>query len=87
MTYIYIPHILACQAPLRECQLKFTGHCIRMPTDEPANRLVIYESKIRSYLLPGAPRKTYINQISSRSLPGKKSVEDNELSKDGGEQI
>ena len=32
----------------RVSQLKFTGHCIRMPTDEPANRYVIYESSIRA---------------------------------------
>ena len=46
---------------IRERQLKFTGHCIRMPTDEPANRFVIYESRIKSSLRPGAPRTTYLN--------------------------
>ena len=42
---------LAGQAPLnetsRERLLNITGHCIRMPTDETANRLVICEFKIR----------------------------------------
>ena len=38
------------QAPLRELQLKFTCHYIRIPTYEPDNRFVIYESKIRSSL-------------------------------------
>ena len=53
------------QAPLRERQLKFTGHCICMPTDEPDNRFIIYEFKIRSSFRPGAPRTKYIHQISS----------------------
>ena len=39
-----------CQVPfgetIRERQLKFTVHSIRMPTDEPANRFVINESRI-----------------------------------------
>ena len=30
---------------IRERQLKFTGQCIRMPTDEPINRFVLYELK------------------------------------------
>ena len=37
---------LICQAPLRKTidysQLKFTGHCSRMPKDELANRFFIY---------------------------------------------
>ena len=73
------------QAPLcetiRERQLKFTGHCIRMPTDEPANRFVIYESKIRASLRSGAPRTTYLHQISSHILPGEKALEANEIRK------
>ena len=71
------------QAPLRETirerQLKFTGHLIRMTTDEPANRFFIYESKIRSSILPGSSirssvrsRTTYLNQISPHIIPGKK---------------
>ena len=54
------------QAPLRETilehQLKFTGLCIRMPTD--AKRFFIFESKIRPYLRPGPPWTTYLNQMS-----------------------
>ena len=53
------------QALLSERQLKFTGHCIRMPTDEPTNHFVIYESKNRSSLRQGAPRTAYLHQISS----------------------
>ena len=62
------------QVPLHERQLKFTGHCIRMPTDEPTNRFVIYESRIKSSLRSGAPRTTYLNQILSQS--GEKSLEE-----------
>ena len=50
---------------IREWKLKFTVHCIRMPTDEPINRLVLYESKERPSLRPGARTKTYKRQISS----------------------
>ena len=37
---------------IRKRQLKFTGHCIRMLTDESANCVFIYESKIKSSLWP-----------------------------------
>ena len=43
---------------IRERQLKFTDHCIRMPTDEPINRFVLYESKVRPSLRPGVQTKT-----------------------------
>ena len=52
-----------------------------MPTDEPANRFVIYESKIRSSLRQGAPRTTYLHQISYHILPGEKTLEANEIRK------
>ena len=35
--------ILANTSYIHERQLKFTGHCIDMPTDEPVNRFVIYK--------------------------------------------
>ena len=53
---------------IRERQLKFTGHCIRMPTDEPANRFFIYESRIKSSLRPGAPRTTYLKISHDKSF-------------------
>ena len=56
-------YYLTGQAPLRERQLKLTAHHIRTPTDERANRFVIYESKIKSSLRTGAPKTTYLNQI------------------------
>ena len=74
------------QVPLRETirerQLKFTGHSNRMLKDEPANRFFIYESRIKSSLRPGAPRTTYLNQISSHILKsGEKSHETVEIRK------
>ena len=53
---------------IRARQLKFTGHCLRMAADEPAHRFVLYESKIKPSLRPGAPRKTYRQQITSYLL-------------------
>ena len=54
---------------IRERQLNFTGHCIRMADDEPINRFILYESKIRPSLRRGAPRRTYRQQISSYLTP------------------
>ena len=34
------------------------GHCIRMHSDEPINRFVLYESKVRPSIRPGAPTET-----------------------------
>ena len=48
---------------LRERQLKFADHCIRMQTDKSANRFFIYESKISSFHWLGASRTTNLNQI------------------------
>ena len=58
-----------------EGQFKITGHCIQMPTDEIAIHFVIYESKIRSSFWQGAPRMTYLFQISSHIRPGEKTLE------------
>ena len=71
---------LTVQVPLRETigerQLKFTFHYILMPKDEHANHFVIYDSRIKSSLRPGAPKMTYLNQISSLILQsGEKSLE------------
>ena len=53
---------------IRERKLKFTDHCIRMHTDEPVNRFVIYESKVRPSLRTGAPATKY------RLLPVEKAL-------------
>ena len=49
---------------IRERQLQFTGHCLRMPKDELANIYVIYQSKIRQSNRHGKPGPTYLEQIS-----------------------
>ena len=71
--------------PIREMmgerQLKFTGHCIRMPTDEPINRFVLNESKVRPSLRPGAQTRTYRQKISSHLLSGEKALEATETCK------
>ena len=45
-------------------QTQFTGHCLRMPKDEPANIYVIYQSKIRQSNCQGNSGFTYLDQIS-----------------------
>ena len=63
---------------IRERQLKFIGNCIHMPTDEPVNQFVI---KL-SYFRPGAPRTTYLNQISSHIIQSvEKALEAREIRK------
>ena len=65
---------------IRERQLKFTSHCIRMTTEKPVNHFFVYESRIRSFYRPGAPRMTYLNQISSHVLQsGQKALEAREM--------
>ena len=64
---------------IREWQLKFTGHCIRMPTDEPINRFVLYESKVRPFLRPGAQTRSYRQKISPHLLPSEKALGANEI--------
>ena len=65
--YQFTGQVPLCET-IRECQLKLTGQCIRIPTDEPVNLFFIYETRIRSSLCPGASRTTYLNQISSHIL-------------------
>ena len=45
-------------------QLQFTGHCLRMPKNEPANIYVIYQNKIRQSNRCGNPGLTYFEQMS-----------------------
>ena len=49
---------------IRRSQLQFTGHCLRMPNDEPANIYVTSQSKIRRSHHTGNPDVTYLDQIS-----------------------
>ena len=64
---------------IRKRQLKFTDHCIRMPTHEPINLFVLDESKVRPSFRPVAQTRTYRQQISSQLLPGKKALEATEI--------
>ena len=49
---------------VRERQLKFTGHCLRMEKDEPANVYVLYKSEVRQNQ-QGRPNINYYDQIST----------------------
>ena len=52
-----------------------------MPTDEPINRFVLYDSKVIPSLRPGAQTKTYGQQISSHFLLDEKALETTEICK------
>ena len=54
-----------------ERQLQFTGHCLRMPKDEPANIYVIYQGKSRQSNHYGYPGLTYLDQISKYLIADK----------------
>ena len=64
---------------IRKRQLTFTGHCIRMPTDEPINCFVLYESKVRPSIGPGAQTRAYRQRFSSHLLPGEIALEATEI--------
>ena len=72
-------------------QMSFTGHCLRMPDDEPANIYVLYESKVKATNRRGKHRQTYIQQIGTIMCHGTKQLEVNAAEiikaakKDGGE--
>ena len=48
---------------IRERQLKFIGHCLRMDREEPANIYALYKSEVGQNPV-GRPRETYLDQIS-----------------------
>jgi hypothetical protein len=50
---------------IRERQLQFTGHCLRMPNDEPANVYVLYKPALAQTSKRGPSRRTYLEQIST----------------------
>ena len=78
----YWPCTIPRDDPRAPTKVHCIGHCIRLPTDEVAIRFLIYESRIKSSLWPGAPRMTYLNQISSHILQsGEKSLEAGEIRK------
>jgi len=50
---------------IRRRQLKFIGHILRMPTNEPANTYALYKSEIKTSNRKGRPRYSYLDQIST----------------------
>ena len=52
-----------------------------IPNDEPVNRFVINESKVRPSLQPEAPARTNRLQISSHLLPGERSLHATQIRK------
>jgi hypothetical protein len=71
------------QRPISETirlrQLQFTGHCLRMPPDEPANIYSIYKSNTRDVGKRGRPDKIYLDQIAeylSESVGGKPNADE-----------
>ena len=60
-------------------QIQFTGHCLRMATDEPVHRFLFYESNIKDRLRQGKPRKTYRQQISALIAPGVPTLSSEEI--------
>ncbi|CAF1058139.1 unnamed protein product [Brachionus calyciflorus] len=49
---------------IRKRKLKFVGHCLRMPPEEPANIYALYQAKIHERNKIGRPSAQYIEQIS-----------------------
>jgi hypothetical protein len=49
---------------IRERQLQFTGHCLRMNEKEPANIYALYTSSVAKNRR-GKPRRSYLDQISA----------------------
>ena len=62
---------------IRERQLKFIGHCLRMHVEEPVNIYALYKSAVRTNRR-GAPRLTYLEQ-TSRNLSGDKELTAKEI--------
>jgi hypothetical protein len=50
---------------VRERQLRFTGHCLRLQAEEPANLYMLFEYKINTKPKLGRPRHTFMKQISN----------------------
>jgi exonuclease III len=50
---------------IRDRQLQFTGHCLRMPEDEPSKIFVLYTSSLQQTHRRGPSRRSYLDQIST----------------------
>jgi hypothetical protein len=62
---------------IRERQLKFIGHCLRMNKEEPVNIYALYKSEIGTNRR-GAPRLTYLER-TSRHVCGDKDLSAKEI--------
>ena len=59
---------------VRERQLQFTGHCLRLSPDEPANIYMLYQYNIRTEKHQRQPRLTYTKQIANHICSDKTGV-------------
>jgi hypothetical protein len=50
---------------IRERQLQFVGHCLRMPEDELSKIYIMHQSKLNEIKPVGKPRTTQYDQIAS----------------------
>ena len=79
------------QVPLRETirerQLKFTGHCNRIPEDKPAKRFSIHESSIKSSLRPEHQGRHILNKFRPAFYNWRQISRSRSDKKDGSEQI
>ena len=57
---------------VRERQLKFIGHCLRLNQEEPANIYALYKSEVGQNPV-GRPKETYLDQISRYVTTDKRS--------------
>ena len=57
---------------IKERQLKFTGHCLRMDKEEYTNIYALYKSEVGQNPV-GRPKETYLDQIS-RYVSGDKRI-------------
>jgi hypothetical protein len=55
---------------IRERQLQFMGHWLRMPMDEPTNIYALYQSKLSdTHRGSGRLRRTIVDQVSTHLCP------------------
>ena len=59
---------------IRHRQMSFTGHCLRMNQDEPANIYMLYTSNVRASNRRGRPRMSYLDQMSTYMGYDRKSI-------------
>ena len=58
---------------IRRRQLKFIGHTLRMPKNEPANIYALYKCEVKTSNRKGRPHSSYLDQIST-AISGDKKI-------------